>query len=130
MVTFNIFQVYAIFIPVFPPSDAPTKIYLYSDFFKMLGTIIQDEDSLVVPIPTPGTDTFTLCQHFRSDGVTCMMSDVIPLTSIWEIVQLVPVFGEKMDMRLNSNTSLDLADKFYLNNFANKNTFHAILTYQ
>ena len=48
------------------------------------------------------------------------MSGVIPLTSIWEIVQLVPVFGEKMDMRLNSNTSLDLAEKFYLNNFANK----------
>lgn len=114
---------------VFPPSDAPTKIYLYSDFFKMLGTIIQNEDSLVVPIPTPGTDMFTLCQHFRSDGVT-YMSNVIPLTSIWEIVQLVPVFGENMDMRLNSSTSLDLADKFYLNNFANKNTFHAILTYQ
>ena len=62
---------------------------------------------------------FTLCQHFRSDGVTCM-SNVIPLTSIWEIVQLVPVFGKNMDMRLNSSTSLGLADKFYLNNFANK----------
>ena len=71
----------------------------------------------------------TLHQHFRSDGVTCM-GDVIPLTSIWEIVQLVPVFGAKMDVRLNSNSSLDLADEFYLNNFANKNTFHAILTYQ
>lgn len=58
------------------------------------------------------------------------MSDVIPLTRVREIVQLVPVFGEKMDRRFNSATSLDLAQEFYLNNFANKNTFHAILTYQ
>ena len=72
---------------------------------------------------------FTLHRHFRGDGVT-HMSDVIPLTSIHEIIQLIPVFGPKMDMRLNSNTSLDLAHEFHLNNFANENTFHALLTYQ
>ena len=38
--------------------------------------------------------------------------------------------GAKMDSQFNSNTSLNLAQEFYLNNFANKNTFHAILSYQ
>ena len=58
------------------------------------------------------------------------MCDVIPLMGVREIVQLVPVFGAKMDTQFNSNTSLDLMQEFYLNNFANKNTFHTILSYQ
>lgn len=58
------------------------------------------------------------------------MSDIVPLTNVREIIQLVPVFGAKMDLRYDTNTSLDLALEFYLNNFANKNTFHVILTYQ
>ena len=58
------------------------------------------------------------------------MSDVIPLTNVHEIVQLVPVFGTNINPNFDSNTSLDLVQEFYLNNFANKNTFHSILTYQ
>jgi len=35
-----------------------------------------------------------------------------------------------MDDALNKGNSLDLPDSFYLNNFAGKKTFHAILSYQ
>ena len=87
------------------------------------------EDGAEVPMVAAGTDMFTLHWHFRVDGVTCM-SDVIPLTSVHKIMQLILVFGANMDMRLNSNTFLDHAHEFHLNNFANKNTFHALLTYQ
>ena len=82
----------------------------------------------IVAVPAAGTDMFVLCRHFRNDNTP--MHDVILLMSIREIVQLVPVFGAKMDTRFNINTSLNLVQEFYLNNFANKNTFHAILSYQ
>ena len=57
------------------------------------------------------------------------MGHIMPLMNIREIVELVPCFGVKMDGRLDCNNSLEIGDSFYLNNFANKDTFHAILTY-
>jgi hypothetical protein len=53
------------------------------------------------------------------------MGDVVPLTDVCE-VELVPQYGSKMDSRLNANTSLELAENFYLNDFADKETFRAI----
>jgi hypothetical protein len=58
------------------------------------------------------------------------MGDIIHLTDIHEIVELVLVYGPRMDLRLNYNNSLELADTFYLNNFTSKETFHVILSYQ
>ena len=58
------------------------------------------------------------------------MGDIVRLTDVREVVELVPVYGEKMDPQLNCETSLDLANLFYINNFASKETFHAILSYQ
>ena len=71
---------------------------------------------------------FLLHQHMRSGGEH--MGDIIKLTDIGEIVKLVPHFGARMDDALDCNNSLDLPNGFYLNNFADKDTFHAILTYQ
>jgi len=72
---------------------------------------------------------FQLHCHFRSDGTT-RMGNIIRLTDIREIVELVPVYGSQIDPCLNYNNLLELAGIFYLNNFASKETFHAILSYQ
>ena len=58
------------------------------------------------------------------------MGDIARLIDVREIVELVPRYGTKMDGCLNSDTSLKLTDSFYMNNFADKETFHAILSYQ
>jgi hypothetical protein len=58
------------------------------------------------------------------------MGDITRLVDVREVVELVPCYGVKMDEDLNSDTSLKLADSFYMNNFADKETFHAILSYQ
>ena len=58
------------------------------------------------------------------------MGDIMKLTDVQEIVELVPRFGAKMDDALNQDNSLDLPDSFHLNNFVGKETFHAILSYQ
>jgi hypothetical protein len=58
------------------------------------------------------------------------MGDIVQLTDIREIVELIPRFGATMDNLLNKDSSLDIPDSFHLNNFADKETFHAILSYQ
>jgi hypothetical protein len=47
-----------------------------------------------------------------------------------EIMELVLWFGTKMDNQITCNNSLKIPDTFYLNNFADKENFHAILSYQ
>lgn len=127
-IDFKVFQIHLIFTPIKPPPIAGNpKIYLYGDYFELSGNTTTNDDGDLVPEPAAGTDMFLLHQQLRG-GV--QMRDVIPLTSVCELVQLVPNFGAKIDSRYDSNTSLEIAQEFHLNNFANKNTFRAILTYQ
>jgi hypothetical protein len=58
------------------------------------------------------------------------MGDIVKLTDIREAVELVPLFGARMADELNCDNSLEISDTFHLNNFADKETFHAILSYQ
>lgn len=78
--------------------------------------------------PEPNIEMFSLNQHFRGNGGR--MEDIIPLSEVQEIIKLVPWFGSKMDINLNSVNSLELVDSFYMNHFTDKETFHAILSYQ
>ena len=81
--------------------------------------------------PAPNIDMFLLHRHMRFQlDVHGRYHDIMPLMIIREIIELVPHFGAKMDGRLDCNNSLEIGDNFYLNNFADKDTFHAILTYQ
>lgn len=109
-------------------SHGSRTIYLYGDLFKFSGPTTQTNEGVEVPMPIKPIDMFLLRRHLRSNNLP--MSDVIPLTDVLEIVQLVPKFGATMDVRWNCDTSTALATEFYLNNFANKNTYHAILSYQ
>lgn len=83
-------------------------------------------------IPVPGLDMFLLERHRRSNGAR--VGDIFPLSTISEAVELTACFGAKIDKGMNSDTSLDgdhgLGDKYYLNNYDTKETFHAILSYQ
>lgn len=99
------------------------SVLLYGDFFSFEGP---SDGGTITPIK--GIDMYMLRRHYRSDRSP--MSDVIALNKVLEVVQLVPRFGEKMNAWWNSDTSLAMATEFWLNNFANKNTFHAVLSYQ
>jgi len=127
---FKVMQVRLIFSPKGPSNggDSP-PVFFYGKYFKFSSQYHTDVDGVSVFAPAPDVDMFQLHRHFRSDGTT-RMGDIIRLTDIREIVELVPVYGSQMDPRLNYNNSLELADTFYLNNFASKETFHAILSYQ
>ncbi|KAG2352936.1 hypothetical protein BDR07DRAFT_1311848, partial [Suillus spraguei] len=56
--------------------------------------------------------------------------DIVPLESVHHAIQLIPRFSQQVSASMNCNNSLQLAWKFYVNNFADKETFHAILSYQ
>lgn len=108
---------------------SPRNIYLFGDLFKFAGPTGQTDEGIQVPMPVKPIDMFLLRRHYRSDNIT-RMSEIILLTDVLEIIQLVPKFGRKMVLTWDFNNSMTLANEFYLNNFANKNTFHAILSYQ
>ena len=82
----------------------------------------------MVVIPAPNIDMFVLNYHRRLNG--SRMGDIYLLTDIREIVELVPRFGSKMDDCLDCDNLLEISENFYMNNFANKENFHAILSYQ
>lgn len=108
---------------------SPRNIYLFGDLFKFAGPTGQTDEGIQVPMPVKPINMFLLRRHYRSDNIT-RMSEIILLTDVLEIIQLVPKFGRKMVLTWDFNNSMTLANEFYLNNFANKNTFHAILSYQ
>jgi len=60
------------------------------------------------------------------------LGDIVPLNSVRQVIQLIPKFGREVSVAMNCDNSLqpELAREFYVNNFADKETFHAILSYQ
>jgi len=51
------------------------------------------------------------------------------MDQILEVVELIPKHGLHADLDLNCDNLLE-GNTFYLNNFMNKESFHAILSYQ
>ena len=126
---FKVFQIHVILTPVTDHPIDPPPIFLYGSYFEFTGPIALNKDNDLIPTPSPGTDMFMLCHQYRTDKTA--VDDVIALTDMCKIVQLVPILGAKINPNLNTNT-LDLVTDFYLNNFADKNTlntFHAISSY-
>lgn len=118
-----------IFQPILPNGEGAGTLLFYGETFRFdpahNSTTPEGER---VCAPAPGTDMFLLCRHYRSSGAR--MGDIMKVADILEIVELVPKFGRYADERLTCNNCLELGDEFYLNNFAGKETFHAILSYQ
>jgi len=112
-----------------PDANAGTPPYLiYGELFKFASELTAlDDDGCNVYLPAPGIDMFLLHRHKRSDG--SRMGDIFPMDQILEVVELIPKHGLHADPHLNCDNSLE-GNTFYLNNFANKENFHAILSYQ
>lgn len=130
----KVVQIRLIFSPISPDRAIASQVYIYGEFFKFSTanrTAIEGPTGDVeVFIPEPGIDMFVLYRHLRSSGQR--MGDVIQLVDVREIVEL----ATKSDSHTGSmgdftcDTSLEHNGPFYLNNFADKENFHSILTYQ
>ncbi|KIM88976.1 hypothetical protein PILCRDRAFT_61652 [Piloderma croceum F 1598] len=103
-------------------------VFFYGESFKFSSAHQEVVDGVNVFKPAPNIDMFLLHRHMRSNGQR--MGDIVCLTDIREVVELVPNFGVQMDDKLDCNNSLNIPNTFYLNNFADKEMFHSILSYQ
>lgn len=119
---------------VFSPITADNRgqqppIYFYGHCFKFSPRNRQNlHDGRTIYLPEPGIDMFVVEHHLRANGDR--MGDIFKLEDIREILELVPCFGEIMREGINCNNSLEMMESYYINNFSDKETFHAVLSYQ
>ncbi|KII84503.1 hypothetical protein PLICRDRAFT_117735 [Plicaturopsis crispa FD-325 SS-3] len=132
--TDSLAQIRIIFQPIFPGvprkrnSSPASPTLLYAQTFKYAGR--RDQDGTL--LEEPNVDMYLLQRHCRStalpSGEKVRMGEVIPIQAVTQPVELVPVYGQKLDSQWTSNTSLELPTNFYLNNFDDKDFYHRILT--
>lgn len=84
-------------------------------------------DGICVAAPAPDLEMFLVCHRLRSDGQH--LGDIICLDDVCQVIQLVSKFGSSVPQLMTHDNSLELGGDFYINSFADKETFHAILSY-
>jgi hypothetical protein len=57
--------------------------------------------------------------HLRLGGI-------IPLSSIRRLVQLIPVFGPRINPALTTENSMDEGQSYYINSFMEKEIYQAV----
>ena len=76
------------------------------------------------PYPDPASQMFVLKRALRQDG--SIIGDVISLSRLRALVELTPVFGEKADLRLTKESSLEYSVHFWLDKYFDKELFYAL----
>ncbi|KAH7917526.1 hypothetical protein BV22DRAFT_1026171, partial [Leucogyrophana mollusca] len=83
------------------------------------------------PTQLPHVDMYMVERIIRSgvtiDHAPVPMAGVYPMTSVTHSVELIPVFGEKMDRSLTQANVLELPRQFLLNTFSDKEVYHSLL---
>ena len=55
-----------------------------------------------------------------------IMGDVIPLSQLRTLINLVPRFGVEADNRLTKETALEWSSEYWLNKYFDKELFYAL----
>ena len=76
------------------------------------------------PYPEPASQMFVLKHALHQDG--SIIGDVISLSWLRALVELTPVFGEKADLRLMKESSLEYSVHFWLDKYFDKELFYAL----
>ncbi|KAG1875796.1 hypothetical protein F4604DRAFT_1680667 [Suillus subluteus] len=116
-------QVQAIFQPI-PPRHVTLSHYLmdqpllYVQYYEIVGH----------PRDEPATSMYTVARqcHDGPSGQRMRSGAVIPLTDIMHAVELIPIYGAGADRRVSAATSMEVYERFYLNNFSDKEVYHAL----
>ncbi|KAG1800667.1 hypothetical protein EV424DRAFT_1352065 [Suillus variegatus] len=106
-------QVRAIFQPIPPchgtlPDYLADKPLIYVQYYEIVGHP-HDEPAISMP-----------------DGQRMRLGAVIPLTDVTHAVELIPMYGAGADRTVGAATSMELYEHFYLNNFSDKEIYHAL----
>ncbi|KAI6014080.1 hypothetical protein PISMIDRAFT_110851 [Pisolithus microcarpus 441] len=118
-------QVRVILLPITVP---PSPLLLYVDFFNFSNAHFAVVDGVRVAAPAPKIEMFVVQRRVRNNGQA--LGDIIHLDDVHQVVQLVPKFGAQAPPEMTCDNSLEVGREFYVNGFADKEIFHAILSYQ
>jgi hypothetical protein len=113
-----------------PVTETPhlNQPFLYVEFFSFSHSSFSIIDNICFITPAPVTDMFLVQCHIQLNHKP--LGDIVPLGSVRQVIELIPKFGQEVPSSMNCDNSLQLAHEFFVNNFADKETFHAILSYQ
>ncbi|EGN94685.1 hypothetical protein SERLA73DRAFT_96032 [Serpula lacrymans var. lacrymans S7.3] len=96
-------------------------------------TYIQLFEVVSSPAQQPDVDMFVVKRAFHSEpspnGGTQRLGGFIPLTLITQAIELIPVYGERMDRTINAMNSLEVPLYFYVNNFSDKEVYRSMMRF-
>ena len=118
-------QVQAIIRPITVP---PCPSLLYMEFFNFSNVYFTAVDGIRVVSPSPDLEMFVV-QHQLQNNRQCL-GNIVKLDDVRQVIQPILKFGCRVPEQMTCNNSLELGGEFYVNSFADKETFHAILSYQ
>ena len=105
--------------------DPISDIFLtYMQRFDVIPQINQKFSSRAGSFPEPASTLFVLKRALRGDGTP--LGDIIPLTQVRGLADLVPRFGTKADARLTRQNSLEYSTEFWLNKYFDKDSYFAL----
>ena len=97
-----------------PPNNcSDTPFYAYVQPFKIIPNAKDSADSDI--------KMYKLVRDLRGDRTRKGL--IVPLTSIWRSVELIPKFGKSCNRDWTCNTAVESSKEFYLNCFADKTTY-------
>ncbi|KAI6002200.1 hypothetical protein F5J12DRAFT_723281 [Pisolithus orientalis] len=111
-----------------PITVCPSPPLLYVEFFDFSSSHSAVVDGICVAVPAPKIKMFVTQWHFQSNGQ--QLGDIIYLDDVHQAVQLIPKFSAQAPPRLTCDNCLEVGQEFYVNSFADKEVFYAILSYQ
>lgn len=127
----QVVQLRLIFRIVPPTNTLPTreteKFLLYVQRFDIVPQRNQKLSGSTTrqgPYPDPASQMFVLKRALRQDG--SIIGDVVSLNRLRALVELTPVFGEKADLRLTKESSLEYSVHFWLDKYFDKELFYAL----
>jgi hypothetical protein len=80
------------------------------------------------PDERPDVAMWTVQRIFHHDQGASRYGAVVPLVDVTHAVELIPDYGEKADTNISSAVSLESYERFFLNNFADKESYHTFST--
>ncbi|KAG1778129.1 hypothetical protein EV702DRAFT_1179099 [Suillus placidus] len=119
----HVAQVRLIFQPKIPrASDLVLPSYLSCPLLY-----VQYFDFIASPNDRPELTMWTVeCSYVEDQHVKCRCGGVVPLMSVTHTVKLIPDYGTKVDEKISSAICLESYDHFFLNNFADKESYHTL----
>ncbi|KAH8985112.1 hypothetical protein EDB86DRAFT_3066078 [Lactarius hatsudake] len=125
----QVVQVRMVFQPISreQPSESIHPLLCYVQKFSFVG---RAEDGTRLKEQNVGM--YLVWRQFRAptvgSGERMHMGDITPIIDIARAVDIVPVYGARMDPRITAENSLDIPTDFYLNDFSDKEIYYTLLS--